>query len=100
MKFLSKFFIIFVIVTSSAFANYIVVTSDQIQTTPYGLVVHANGSMIAVESIHTANDGYFVAIPIPNADICPNCRRDGYTPGRFCKYCNFPDEAKIQNAAR
>ncbi len=82
--------------TCSAFANFLVVTSDQLNATAEGLFVIMDGASIPVESINIANDGYLVAIPLPKAkaDICPRCGRDTYTKGRFCRSCGFPDDGK------
>ncbi|NGX55426.1 MAG: hypothetical protein KR126chlam2_01061 [Chlamydiae bacterium] len=76
----------------SAFANFLVVTPEQVSVTPEGLFVSINGISLAVESLNIANDGHIVAIPIPSpyAAICPNCGHDTYTPGRTCSTCGFP----------
>lgn len=81
--------------SSSIFANFLVVTPEQVVTNTEGLFVSIGEIAIPVESLNIANDGYIVAVPLPQADICPNCGHDGYIPGRFCRWCNFPDDAKI-----
>lgn len=94
MKNLIKFLAIACFITGSAFANYLVVTSDQVNATPQGLFVMVRGTAVAVKSVNMANDGYMVAIPTPMCDICPNCGCDTYTDGAFCSMCGFPDDAK------
>jgi len=90
------------LMSSVVFANYLVVTADQIAITSEGMFVTVDGVSVPVESINSANDKFLVAIPRPHAAICPNCGRDGYTPGRFCRYCNFPDDGKksVNNVVR
>jgi hypothetical protein len=87
--------------TSFAFANYLVVTADQVTVTSEGMFVTVDGLSVPVESINSANDGFLVAVPTPNAGICPSCGRDGYN-GRYCKYCGFPDDGRksLKNAVR
>lgn len=80
--------------TSIACANYLVVTSDQITVSSEGIFITIDGFPIEIESLNTANDGYIVAVPKPNAAICPNCEHDTYTPGRFCLRCGFPYNGK------
>lgn len=80
--------------SSIAFANYLVVTADQITVTTEGMFVSIDGLQIEVQSLSTANNGYIVAIPQPSADICPNCGHDTYTQGGFCRRCGFPDDGK------
>ena len=84
--------------SSSTFANFLVVTPEQISITPEGLFVSIDGFPIAVESLNIANGGFIVAVPIPspNAEICPRCGHDTYTLGRTCSTCGFPiwDEKK------
>jgi rubredoxin len=103
MKNLFKFLIVACCITGSAFANYLVVTSDQVSSTPQGLFVMVDGATIPVESVNMANDGYMVAIPTPMCDICPNCGSNKYKQGRFCPVCGFPDDGKYsskKNASR
>ncbi len=77
--------------SSSAFASFLVVTPEQVSTTPEGLFVNLNGISVAVESLNIANNGYIVAIPRSNADnIYPNCGYETYTPGKTCSTCGFP----------
>lgn len=99
-KYLMTFCTLVMIGTSfSAFASFLVVTPEQVIVTGEGFFVNINGISIAVESLNAANDGYIVAIPIPspNADTCPKCGSDDYTPGRTCSSCGFPiwDEKKL-----
>ena len=90
-KYLTVFCTVIMIgASSSAFANFLVVTSDQVNVNTEGLFVSLNGITVPVESLNLANDGYFVAIPSPRADICPSCGNDAYTPGRTCSSCGFP----------
>jgi hypothetical protein len=96
MKSLIKYLTVLSLLTCSAFANFLVVTSDQVSATSESLFVMIEGASIPVESVNTANAGYMVAIPLPTpmADICPQCGRDTYTKGRFCRSCGFPDDGK------
>ena len=91
-KYLAVFCIVAMSVSSTAFANFLVVTPEQVSATPEGLFVNINGVAIAVASLNVANDGYIVAVPIPspNAEICPKCGHDTYTSGRTCSKCGFP----------
>lgn len=74
----------------NAFANFLVVTPEQVSVTSEGLFVSIDGLPTAVESLTMVNDGYIVAIPSLQAAVCPKCRRDTYTPGRTCSTCGFP----------
>lgn len=91
-KYLAVFYMVMMIASSITFANFLVVTPDQVSVTSDGLFVNINGISVAVESLNAANDGYLVAVPIPNpnANICPKCGQDTYTPGRTCSACGFP----------
>jgi ribosomal protein L32 len=103
MKNLFKLLAIACFLTGSAFANFLVVTSDQVSVTPQGLFVIVDGAAVPVESINMANNGYMVAIPMPMCDICPNCGSSNYRKGRFCSDCGFPDDddySSKKNAAR
>jgi hypothetical protein len=88
------FLLTMLIVTSFAYANFLVVTADQVAITSDGIMVNLNGSLFELESLNVSNNGYLVAIPKPMLDICPNCRRNTYTKGRTCSVCGFPDDAK------
>ncbi len=79
-------------------ANSIVTTLDQVILTAEGIYVNFEGNVMPVDSLSMANDGYVVALPKPQAAICPNCGYDRYTPGRFCPRCNFPDDAKVKHS--
>jgi hypothetical protein len=97
-----KFLLIACLITGSAFANFLVVTSDQVNATPQGLFVMVDNTAIPVDSINMANAGYLVAIPTPMLAICPNCGKNTYRKGGFCSNCGFPDDAKknVKNAMR
>ncbi len=71
-------------------ANPIVATLDQFVVSSDGIYVNLDDAIIPVESITLANDGYVVALPKPQAAICPKCGQDAYSPGRTCSNCGFP----------
>lgn len=91
-------FCITILLPTSAFANFLVVTPEQVSVSGKSLAVCINGVSIAVESLNAANDGYIVAIPVTKDEpqTCPKCGYDTYTPGRTCSTCGFPiwDEKK------
>jgi hypothetical protein len=90
---LTVFYIVMMIgASSTALANFLVVTPEQVSVTQEGLFVSIHNIPIAVESLNVANNGCIVAVPIPSlyADICPSCGHDSYTSGRTCSYCGFP----------
>ncbi|MCH9610161.1 MAG: hypothetical protein S4CHLAM81_07250 [Chlamydiales bacterium] len=89
-------FFLMTLFTTQAFAEYFVVSADQVTTTNGYLFVNIEGEMRAVDALNMANDGKIVAFPTPNADVCPNCRHRGYVPGKFCRWCNFPDDASVR----
>ncbi len=91
-KYLISFCAVMLIIASTTFGNFLVVSTEQVSVTPNGLFVIINGIPIAVESVNIANDGYIVAIPVPSpyTAICPNCGHNTYTPGRTCSTCGFP----------
>jgi rubredoxin len=92
---LKKYFLIFCIIFSqSAFAQFLVVTPDQVSITADGIFISLNGITAEVESINSANNGYIVAIPTPQTGICPSCGSSKYVDGRFCPVCGFPDDSK------
>lgn len=96
-KYVAILGMIVVLMTSTVFANFIVVTQDQVIVNNDSLFITVDGTPVKVESLNAANDGYLVAIPSPKTNICPNCGHEGYIPGRFCPWCNFPDDAKIRH---
>ena len=63
MKKYLKFIATAVLVTGSVFANFLVVTPDQVNLTHEGMFVIVNGLPICIESLNVANNGYLVAIP-------------------------------------
>lgn len=79
---------------SSTYANFLVISPEQVAITSEGMFVALDETTFAVESLHWANDGCIVAIPKPMLDICPNCGKNTYTKGRYCSNCGFPDDAK------
>lgn len=89
-KYLTVLCLLAIGLTTSVFANYLVVTSDQVTVTSDGMFVTVDGLSLPVESLNIANNGYIVAIPQPQAAVCPRCRKDTYTPGRTCSNCGFP----------
>ena len=52
MKSLFKYLTVLCLLTCSAFANFLVVTSDQVSVTPEGLFVMIEGTSIPVESVN------------------------------------------------
>lgn len=97
MRKIFKYLAIACFISSSAFANFLVITSDQLTSGAHGLYVTINGNSFAVDSVNTANGGFLVAVPTPNAEICPSCGHDTYTEGGFCRQCNFPDDDKYSS---
>lgn len=79
--------------SSALFGNYLVVSHDQVVITSKGMFATVDGISIEVQSLNAINDGSIVAIPVPQAAICPKCGCDRYVLGRFCPDCGFPDEA-------
>jgi hypothetical protein len=79
-----------VIASPKIFADFTVTTHDQVSVTAEGLFVNIDGVSVPVESINIANDGLLVAIPKPQAAICPRCHKDTYTPRRTCSNCGYP----------
>jgi len=67
------------LLTASAFADFFVVTPDQVSVTHEGLFVTIEGLPMAVDSLNMSNNGYIIAISAPNVDICPRCGHDTYT---------------------
>lgn len=92
-----KYLAITCLISASAFANMLVITSDQLTAGPHGLYVTINGTSLSVDCVSVANDGFLVAVPTPNADICPSCGHDTYTQGGFCRRCGFPDDDKYSS---
>ncbi len=85
------------------YANFLVITPDQVVVNAEGLFVSINEHIVQVETLSAANDGYIIAIITEShedekvkLEICPICRNETYIPGRYCTTCGFPIWSKKQ----
>ncbi len=89
-KYVIFFYLVITMASFGLYAHFIVATPDQVIANEQGLFINVEGVLQPIESLNLANDGYLVAIPKVEADICPKCGHDTYTQGRYCTSCLWP----------